>query len=199
MNRGRAQTLFVLEMAVEVAEQALCATRHSVGDAFERCPDRPGLYAVYGTSAAWVELGLQPSYPDTPLYVGKAEDSLACRDMRTHFTTGRTGSSTLRRSLAALLRNELDLRAIPRNMAKPSHFANFAVAPDGDARLTAWMHDRLTIAFWQKETGCELDDVETSIIGIWLPPLNTSKNPNADRRLRLARKTMADEARRWLP
>jgi hypothetical protein len=110
-----AQNLFVLEMVVEVAGQALRATRHSVGNALERCPDRPGLYAVYGTRVAWTELGVLPSYPDTPSYVGKAEDSLVRRDMCTHFTTGKTGSWTLPRSLAALLRNELDLRAIPRN------------------------------------------------------------------------------------
>lgn len=56
--------------------------------------------------------------------------------MRTHFKTGRTGSSTLRRSLAALLRDELELRAIPRNTARPNHFADFAIDPEGDARLT---------------------------------------------------------------
>lgn len=180
-----------------MAELALRAPRHSIGDALVHCPDHPGLYAVYGSERARIELGLQPSSADGPLYVGKAEDSLVRRDMRTHFSTGKTGSSTLRRSLAALLRTELDLRAIPRNTAKPDHFANFAVAPDGDARLTAWMHERLTIAFWQKEAGCELNDVETRVVARWSPPLNSAKNRNADARLRLARKAMAEEARGW--
>ncbi len=180
-----------------MAELALRAPRHSMSDALEQCPGHPGLYAVYGTERAWIALNLQPTSADGPLYVGKAEDSLVRRDMRTHFSTGKTGSSTLRRSLAALLRNELDLRAVPRNTAKPDHFANFALAPDGDARLTAWMHAELTIAFWQKAPGYELDDVEKHVVARWSPPLNSAKNPNADAGLRLARKAMADEARGW--
>lgn len=79
-------------------------------------------------------------------YVGKAESSLASRDLRTHFRTGKTGSSTLRRTLAALLREELDLRALPRNRERPAYFANDALAPDGDERLTRSMHDNLEIA-----------------------------------------------------
>ena len=39
----------------------------------------------------------------------KAERSLASRDIRTHFESGKTGSSTLRRSLAALLGDHLKL------------------------------------------------------------------------------------------
>jgi len=196
---GRAQNRFMLGRVIEMAEFALRAPRHSIGDALDQCPDHPGLYAVYGTERAWAELGLQQPPADGPLYVGKAEDSLVLRDMHTHFQTGKTGSSTLRRSLAALLRTELKLQAVPRNTSNPGHFAHFAVAPDGDARLTAWMHERLEIAFWQKVAGYELADVETGVVAHWSPPLNSAKNPNAAAHLRLARKVMADEARLWSP
>lgn len=40
---------------------------------------------------------------DGLLYVGKAERRLRGRDLWTLFNTGRTGRSTLRRTLAALL------------------------------------------------------------------------------------------------
>ncbi|MGW3547006.1 GIY-YIG nuclease family protein [Janibacter hoylei] len=56
---------------------------------------------------------------DAPLYIGKAERSLVSRDLQTHFTSGKTGQSSLRRSLAALLRVELDLTAQPRNPSRP--------------------------------------------------------------------------------
>jgi hypothetical protein len=39
---------------------------------------------------------------------------LADRELNQHFSTGRTGSSTLRRSLGALLKRRLALIAVPR-------------------------------------------------------------------------------------
>lgn len=61
------------------------------------------------------------------------------------------------------------------------------------------MHEWLTIAFWQKPIGSVLDDVETSILDAWSPPLNISKIRDPAPRLRLARKEMADEASRGAP
>ncbi|MDN5790239.1 MAG: hypothetical protein L0H25_05130 [Micrococcales bacterium] len=77
---------------------------------------------VYMRSAATNQrgrLGLTPAFEDQPLYVGKAERTLHGRDVRTHFAAGKTGSSTVRRTLAALLAGELALGPIPRNIAKP--------------------------------------------------------------------------------
>jgi len=68
-------------------------------------PAAPGLYAIYGNGDVWEELGLGDPPDGRPLYVGKAEDSLASRDLKTHLGNGRTGSSTVRRSFAALLRD----------------------------------------------------------------------------------------------
>lgn len=55
----------------------------------------------------------------------------------------KTGSSTLRRSFAALLAPSLGFRAIPRNVEKPGHFPNYALRSDDDLRLTAWMRKHL--------------------------------------------------------
>jgi hypothetical protein len=49
--------------------------------------DTPGLYAIYGAQDVWRELGLRDPPDDRPLYVGKAEDSLAASDVNTHFAT----------------------------------------------------------------------------------------------------------------
>ena len=66
---------------------------------------------------------------DRPLHVGKAEDSLLTREIKTHFGDGRTGSSTVRRSFAALLAHTLDLQGLPRNSAKPGYFSNYGLSP----------------------------------------------------------------------
>lgn len=160
----------------------------------------PGLYAVHGDALVWEELGLTSPGDARPLYVGKAEDSLAGRDVGTHFKSGRTGSSTVRRSLAALLRVPLDLRAQPRNPAKPDHFANFGLEPAGDERLTAWMCENLRLATWPSPAGTNLGMMESAVLGTLEPPLNIDKVRTVWRpQVQRAREHMADEARRWTP
>jgi hypothetical protein len=158
------------------------------------------LYAIYGDTEAWAGLGLDPQ-PGCALYVGKSEDDLAQRELGTHFAAdptkkARTGSSTVRRTFAALLRDTLDLHAVPRNPAKPGHFSNYGLTPDGDARLTAWMHERLSLAVWERPALFEqrLIKVEVAIIRYWMPPLNIRDNPRPLPRLRMARQKMTQEA-----
>jgi hypothetical protein len=154
-----------LETAVKRARRGLTAPRHELDQADSQVPAEPGLYAIYGPADVWRELGLGAPSDDRPLYVGKAEGSLVSRDLRTHFGSGRTGSSTVRRSFAALLRNTLALQAHPRNPSKPERFANYGLAADGDARLTRWMRGHLSLAVWPKPAGVELADVERHCSG----------------------------------
>ncbi|WP_156386131.1 GIY-YIG nuclease family protein [Arthrobacter sp. Soil764] len=159
-----------------------------------------GLYAIYGDAEAWANLGLDPR-PDSALYVGKSEDNLVRRELDTHFAVDPTkkpltGRSTVRRSFAALLRDLLDLHSVPRNTNKPGHFSNYGLLPAGDARLTSWMHKRLSLAVWERPVGMEqpLLEVEVAIIQRWTPPLNIRDNPKPLRRLRRAREEMTREA-----
>ncbi|MEL4317952.1 GIY-YIG nuclease family protein [Leifsonia sp. YIM 134122] len=157
----------------------------------------PGLYAIHADETVWIELGLEWR-GGLPLYVGKAEDSLVARDIRTHFGAGRTGTSTIRRSFAALLREQLDLRGQPRNPENPGHFSNFGLPDADDARLSTWMNEKLRISVWAKpETDTELVNVETAVIRAWEPPINIAKNPRKDVHLQAVRRAMADEARGW--
>jgi len=181
---------------VAAAMTALRGGGQRITAASDHVPHRAGLYAVHAESAIWRLLGLEDR--DGPLYVGKAERSLASRDVRTHFATGKTGSSTVRRSFAALLRHPLGLRAVPRNTAKPSHFPNFAVEPDGDARLTEWMRENLTLAVWAKPDGATLRPLEIGVLAGWSPPLNLTDVPRPWPQLKVARKVLADEARAWV-
>ena len=130
----------LVSMLASKAVDALSGTRYAIADAIDHVPPKPGLYAVNADPETWQELNLEIR-EGCPLYVGKAEQSLQSRDIRTHFATGRTGSSTVRRSFAALLRDPLRLRGVPRNMARPERPANFGLAAEGDERLTAWMRD----------------------------------------------------------
>ncbi|KRC90052.1 hypothetical protein ASE25_11205 [Terrabacter sp. Root85] len=162
-------------------------------------PDEAGLYAFYGDGLAWSSLDLAPAFDGQPLYVGKAERSLNGRDIRTHFAAGKTGSSTVRRSLAALLAGELALVPIPRNVAKPDRSANFALEPPGEARLSDWMQQQLSLATWVKLEGESLDVIETEVVRQLRPPLNLDKVGEPRGRLRAARKRLADVARAWQP
>jgi hypothetical protein len=164
-------------------------------------PDAPGLYAIYGSKATWRQLGLGGPPDDRPLYVGKAEASLVSRDLNTHFRTGRTGHSSPRRSLAALLAEDLQLIAIPRRPHAPEaeRWANYALAPAGDARLTDWMRRRLKLAVWSDPAPLALGELETAILGHFAPPLNLNKVAQPwSGQVRRARREMAEGARRWV-
>lgn len=166
-------------------------------EAVDVIPRAPGLYAFYGDERAWADLDLRPTIDGQPLYVGKAERSLNGRDVGTHFSTGKTGSSTVRRSLAALLVSQLGLTAVPRNLARPDGTANYSLDAAGDERLSQWMDQRLGLTVWVKPAGVVLHEVETAVLLRLRPPLNLAKVGEPRERLRHARAVLAAEARRW--
>ncbi len=181
------------------ARHALTEPRHTLADAPAAVPDRAGLYALHGRPETWRQLGLGEPPDDRPLYVGMAEDSMVTRDFTTHFQGGRTGQSTVRRSFAALLRGELGLLGIPRNLDKPERPANFALSPEHDATLTAWMNEHLTLGAWITPDDCdELGPVELHVLAHWCPPLNLRENMSQWQDLVSdARMVMAADARAW--
>lgn len=162
-------------------------------------PDEAGLYAIYGEADTWGDLELGKPPDGRPLYVGKAEESLASRDLDTHFCAGRTGQSTVRRTFSALLRDRLGLRGIPRNLKRPERLANYALSAEHDAALDAWMSGRLQLAFWLKPKDCEiLSAVEVGVLTCWKPPLNLKNNQSAWRaQVEAARRVMTEDARAW--
>jgi len=165
-----------------------------------RVPNRPGLYAIHGDRQTWNELGLGDPPDARPLYIGKAEDSLVTRDLKTHFGDGRTGRSTVRRSFAALLHETLSLRGIPRNINKPGYFSSFGLSAADDAALTRWLGRRLLLATWQKPADCAfaLEEIEGELLGELAPPLNLKGAATPwTTQVKEARALMADEARDW--
>ncbi len=186
------------EELIDAALRSLDHPRWTIEAAVREVASVPGLYAVHGEAKVWRELGLGDPPDDRPLYVGKAERSLASRDVRTHFATGKTGSSTLRRTLAALLADNLTLRGQPRNPSNPEGFANFGLEPEGDARLTDWMHRNLLLAVWPSSDDVVLDQVETAVLTRLVPPLNLDKVRSPwQTPIEAGRRRLAAEAREW--
>ncbi len=151
----------------------------------------PGVYAFFVKYAE----ALGPFKPDGDglVYVGLSDD-LARREYNDHLRDGATGSSTLRRSIGAILKGPLMLTAIPRGRGRSNKdCTHYRFTNDGEHRLTVWMKSNLEVGV------CAVDDpdsAETVLIPMLEPVLNLVrwKNPAA-RDLRALRKICADEAR----
>ena len=162
--------------------------------------EKPGIYAFFyeGTTKTIETI---PFLANAPMYVGKTESSQQSRDANTHFCSGKTGSSTVRRSLGAILRQELSLTPTPRNQTdyKNRRFSHFKFDVPSEQLLTEWMKNHVSISFVEF-TGSfnELDSLETEIIQKLIPPINIDKNPMNPHSaaLRRLRKTCAELARK---
>lgn len=181
---------------VERAEAAPGGVKAVTADGVE-FPKGRGLYAISEATPSCVEAGTldAPVGPGGLLYVGKAEKSLTRRDVRQHFGTGKTGWSTVRRSFAALLRDQLGLVPVPRSTASATSTApaTFALTGESDLRLTTWMTEHLALRVWTPPSNVVLAAVERELIADLNPPLNlTHAGPRP--LLKAARKAMVGAA-----
>jgi len=193
----------VLARAVGDAVQALGGQPRRAGAA--DVPNAPGLYAIWADGAVTEQLGIGQDGRAAPIYIGKAERSLRDRDLRAHFGVDdakvRSGSSTLRRSVAALLADELELRPVPRGKTASDASKDFSLHPEDERRLSAWMQDRLDLTTWALPValGIRLGDVESRVIRHWDPPLNIMHAPTPRTALRAARAVLRSRARNTIP
>jgi hypothetical protein len=166
---------FVLELS-DVLE-ALAGPRLTIDQAkASRFMASRGLYAVYASADVWRRLRLGPPPDDRPLYSGKSESTFQTREFEDHFGVGRTGRSTLRRSFAALLRDDLDLEPVPRGqnpLDRTTRATMYALRPRADERLSSWMRENLTLALWpsSQSTIVALRQFEKDVIAQLKPPL----------------------------
>lgn len=194
------------EVSPEALQQALSALsggRYSLADGDPDLAAGRGLYAFYGEGRVWRSLGLGSTSDGRPLYVGKAEASIATRDLRGHVgspsgSTSLTGRSTLRRSVVALLAKAdgPDFDAVPRNPAKPERFANYGLSREDDILLTKWMRGAFTLSVWFAPRGVTLKSIEREVLAKWEPPLNlTEVSTPWTRMVKQARAEKATQAR----
>jgi hypothetical protein len=153
-----------------------------------------GVYALYLSRPH--ALGGIEADTSGPLYIGMTEDSLEARN---HFGHRDSSFSSPRRSLGAILKEELGLNAIPRGSGKSAKdITCYRFAGDGEKSLTNWMVRHLEYSFVVLEHG--IQDIERTLIECLQPPLNLDKWKNGQKAaiMRL-RKVCADEARRAAP
>lgn len=175
-------------MNVQEVYAELLRTRAAIGGLDP--PAAPGVYAWFMRCDG--RLGPFDVASDTPIYIGRTMD-LAERALRNHFKSGSTGWSTLRRTLGAIMKDELALVAIPRSPSRSeSNLRHYRFDPVGEAALTAWMRSNL-------DTGvCATSDpekAEQELLAWVVPMLNLQdcQNPCA-RSIREMRKRCIDEA-----
>lgn len=157
-----------------------------------RAPSLPGVYAIFLNGRS--ELPLRDGAPNGLIYIGMS-GNLAVREYDMHFSSRNTGFSTLRRSIGALLKEELALVAIPRGSGRAeSNYRNYRFKPDGEDRLTAWMNENLEVGVYPTEGDHEA--VEKVLIAALQPPLCLTGWPNPQAGfIKARRKVCADEAR----
>lgn len=151
-----------------------------------------GVYAFFlrtGSSLPIVSAG-----DDGLLYVGQASE---LRD-RSHFDDSSSSGSTLRRTLGALLRDQLSLVPFPGRKNPGDRRSQYRFHPESEAALSKWMIANLIAT---KVGTSNYDGVETCLIAAMKPPLNLQKwpraTPNPQRKeIKAARKRCADEAQK---
>lgn len=170
-------------------------TRSNIRDV--KFPKEPGLYGIFITNPENIPEGLDflKIESDKPVYIGKSTNLNNRRNF--HFRNGRTGESTLRRSIGALLKDELKLVAIPgRKNRNDSDFKHHKFKDSGEKGLTAWMTENLEIGYCCIHEE-ELKNIEEKMIEEIRPVLNLQgwENPYSGM-IMDARKRCADEARK---
>ena len=134
----------------------------------------PGIYAFFFIGKNFPLEGFKVS-DNRIIYIGKTESSQQSRDANTHFKTGRTGSSTVRKSIGALLSQIEQINPVIRST---SDFVNgrsshFKYDHSSEERITEWMYENLAVAFYEYPQGKEaISSLEIELIQYLKPVLN---------------------------
>jgi hypothetical protein len=154
-------------------------------------PAEPGTYGFFLNEGSSVPGIAQPG--GRPIYVG-ISGNLAQREFDTHFASGQSGFSTLRRSLGALLIDQLQLRPRPRGSgASDTNYRNYRFDDQGENRLSQWMTANLRVGIQPVRSPKE---IERQLIALACPPLNLTHWSNPDTpTIKAARRACVDAAR----
>ena len=152
-----------------------------------------GLYVV---AYAGTELGGGSLWGEqTPrvVFIGKSK-----HDSSRHFLSGNTGISTIRRSLAALLANELGLVPIPRSKDEDDNdrYDNYMLDLESEDKLTEWMRSNFTAAFHEVSEDIA-ENTHKALIQYSVPMFNFQNNPENKygAEIKKYRKRLAEQAR----
>ena len=139
----------------------------------ESFSDKPGIYGItlLPTSKP-LKCGELVIASGTLLYIGMTKLSQSERDVKCHFASGRTRKSTLRRTLGAILLNELNLKLRPSSITVNYKFDN-----EGEEKLTEWMKANLGLGYYEYDGEVsDIAELERGVIKLASPPLNIKHN-----------------------
>ncbi|MEW2445584.1 GIY-YIG nuclease family protein [Micromonospora marina] len=148
------------EARLDEALRLLTGVPVALDVAVKRLARGSGVYAWWAAPSVLPDLPGPPNDSDPSrrmLYLGRAT-SLRGRILRNHLR--RSGSSTLRRTLAGLLVSE---------GYRTTWTDRVVLIPEDETRLTAWMHEHLRLT-WAEDA--EPADIEVELVRRLHPPLN---------------------------
>jgi hypothetical protein len=136
----------------------------------------PGIYAIFFKGDSFPILGNSVS-KDQIIYIGNSDFSQDKKDVKTHFISGKTNSSTVRKSIGSILQNSKNLLPIPRNESDYSkgRFSHFIFDKDSEEAITYWMKYNLVVSFIETPKS-EIKEVESNLIDKLVPVLNLTNN-----------------------
>lgn len=161
--------------------------------------DQPGIYALFYFGNTFPLKDYRHSENEI-IYIGKTLKSQKSRDADTHFKSGKTGSSTLRKTFGSLLCNQIDLIPIPRSQSDidKKRFAHFKFDNISEEKLTKWMETYLGLSFYPyPKSAAEIDMLETLLINELVPILNIDRKNISNQyytHIRSLRKQMGEKA-----
>jgi hypothetical protein len=125
------------------------------------------------------------------IFLGLSENAL---DGRNHLTHAHSGFSTIRRSLGAILKDQLNLTCQRRAPGDSPDFYRFQ--DEGEALLTQWMEENLAFTCLPMDMDAA-SALEPELLERLTPPLNISdrQNPQASR-IRALRRVCRAEAQK---
>ena len=142
----------------------------------EHLPEKQGIYAYFLDSTEDLK---EFGNVGDPIYVGLAEKSLHGRDTMSHLVSGKTGWSSFRRSIGAILKEKLSLIAIKRDKngskLRPD---KYKFTEEGESRLTEWMLASLKFGYWVNDSPFgkqELRMLEEKVILKLMPKLDLDR------------------------
>jgi len=153
-----------------------------------------GIYVVTYSGSA-LGFGLWGNNGPKIVYVGVSKHNSS-----RHFKSGSTGTSTLRRSLGALLSGRLELLPVPRSRDRNDvdRFNNYAFDGKSEDMLSQWMADNFQVAFLKTEKEL-MEPLQIAMIDYNVPIFNFQNNPanKYGAEIKLARKKCAEEAAKY--
>lgn len=140
--------------------------------------DLPGIYALFFIGEDFLIKNYQ--IPDHQIvYIGKTLRSQKNRNANTHFKTGETGSSTVRKSIGSLLSQFEKMNPIIRSQTDvaKNRKSHFKFDWPSEEKITKWMDANLAVSFFEYPNGKkEIKALEEELIKAACPVLNLSGN-----------------------